>query len=231
MEATTVKDRLIQFLKYKHISQAKFALSVGLSGGFVNSIRKSILPNTLSRIAVQYPDLNTGWLITGEGGMLKELEDSAHAVSDLQFLNIPFVPIHAQAGYGRGYGDLEYIKTLPTFPVIVDKTYRGKYRVIEVEGDSMDDGSRNALCDGDKILCREVKPDDWKSKLNYKDWFFVIVYKNDGIVVKQIIDHDVENGIIKCHPLNPIFDDFEVNLRDVAELFNVIKIVERNARI
>src|SRR5690606_28808049 len=100
-----------------------------------------------------------------------------------------------------------------------------------VEGDSMDDGSRNSLCEGDKILCREVKQELWTSKLHFKDWYFVMAMKNDGIVVKQITAHDVENGIICCHSLNPLFEDFEINLRDVAELYNVIKIVDRNTRI
>lgn len=165
-----------------------------------------------------------------EGSTL-DLDNSASKLDDINYINVPFVPVHAHAGYTAGYGDKEYIEELPTIPVIVDRNYKGKYRVFEVEGDSMDNGSRNALYDGDKILCREVKPDLWKSKLHFHDWFFVIVCKNDGITVKQIIDHQIEDGVITCHPLNPMFDDFTINLQDVAELYNVIKIVDRNSRI
>lgn len=159
------------------------------------------------------------------------VEMGAKSVANLEFLQIPFVPIHAQGGYAKGYGDIEYIDSLPTIPVIVDKNYRGKYRVFEVEGDSMDDGSRNSICNGDKILCREVRHEFWTSKLHIKDWYFVLCMKNDGITVKQITSHEVSNGLVVCHPLNPIFEDFTVNLEDVAELFNVIKIVDRNTRI
>jgi len=98
----------------------------------------------------------------------------------------------------------------------------------------MDDGSRNALYSGDKILGREVKRELWRSKLHIKDWFFVICMKNDGISVKQITSHNVEDGKIICHSLNYdkiSYPDFEVNLDDVAELYNVIKIVDRNTRI
>ena len=162
------------------------------------------------------------------------VEVGAKAITNLEFLQIPFVPVHAQAGYGRGYGDQEYIESLPTIPVIVDKNYRGKYMLFETEGDSMDDGSRNALYSGDKILGREVKRELWRSKLHIKDWFFVICMKNDGISVKQITSHNVEDGKIICHSLNYdkiSYPDFEVNLDDVAELYNVIKIVDRNTRI
>ena len=118
---------------------------------------------------------------------------------------------------------------LPTFPVIVDRTYKGKYRCFEVEGDSMDDGTRNAICDRDIILGRDIKRDLWKSKLHIKDWDFIIVHM-DGITVKRIIEHDTDNGVIKCHSTNPLYDDFILNLDQIIELYNVIKIVDRNAR-
>ena len=68
----SVKERLIEYLERKHISQKKFAESVGLSSGYVNAIRNSIQPATLNRISMQYSDLNTGWLMTGEGDMIKQ---------------------------------------------------------------------------------------------------------------------------------------------------------------
>lgn len=155
----------------------------------------------------------------------------AKPIVDVNFMLVPVVPVSAQASYPKGFGDQEYMDSLPTMPVIVDRNYKGKYMVFEVEGDSMYDGTLSSLCDGDKILCREVKRELWTSKLHIKDWYFVIVCKNDGVTVKQITRHDVENGIIHCHPLNSLFEDFELNLNDVAEIYNVIKIVDRNARI
>lgn len=65
-----VKSRLIEFLKFKSISQKAFAQSVGVSAGFVNAIRVSIQPKTLEKISNVYPDLNITWLLTGLGPML-----------------------------------------------------------------------------------------------------------------------------------------------------------------
>lgn len=66
----TVKNRLKAYISYRGIGQAKFEKICGLANGYVNNIRQSITPEKLQKIALSCPDLNTGWLITGEGNML-----------------------------------------------------------------------------------------------------------------------------------------------------------------
>lgn len=70
-EKSTVKERLMMFLHYLNISQGKFEKALHLSNGYVNNIKQSITPQKLSIIAAAYPELNTGWLMTGDGEMLK----------------------------------------------------------------------------------------------------------------------------------------------------------------
>lgn len=59
------------FIKSLGIGQGAFEKAVGLSNGYVNNIRKSIQPDKIQKIALCYPTLNTGWLLTGDGEMLK----------------------------------------------------------------------------------------------------------------------------------------------------------------
>ena len=40
-----------------------------------------------------------------------------------------------------------------------------------------------------------------------------------------------DKGNITCHSLNELFNDYTVNLDDVVEIYNVIKVVERNMRL
>lgn len=68
---STVKHRVIQFIEYENISVREFERRCGLSYGYVNNMRVSIQPDRLKNIATCFPELNTGWLITGEGEMLK----------------------------------------------------------------------------------------------------------------------------------------------------------------
>jgi len=226
----TVKYRLSLFLKHLGIGQAKFAELTGLSRGYVNNVGDSIRADNLQKIKDKYPELSIVWLLTGTGNMLNGDEFNAAPKHIDLFQNIPLIPVHAYAGYSSGFGDLEYMENLPTIPVIVDKNYRGKYRCFEIDGDSMDDGSRGSICDKDIVLCREVKRDLWRNKLHINDWNFILVTK-EGILAKRIIAHNIELGIVKCHSLNSIYEDFEIGLNDVYELYNIVKIVDRNARI
>ena len=66
-----MKDRLTLFLAYLDIGQVKFEEIVGLSRGFVNKVGDSIREANLKKITDAYPELNTNWLKTGEGEMLK----------------------------------------------------------------------------------------------------------------------------------------------------------------
>lgn len=234
-----VFERIKEIRKaYFNDSNLDFASFMGekpsTTSGWVSG-KRGIGKSVIDKITDKLPQINPTWLLTGEGDMEvgkspSSIQSNAHAVEDLNYMNVPVVHIKARCGYLAGYADEGYIDSLPTMPVIVDKTYHGRYMIFEAEGDSMDDGTRNSICDGDKLLCREVRRDLWLPKLHINDWYFVIVHRTEGISIKQITAQD-ENGNITCHSLNDMFNDYTVNLDDVAEIYNVIKVVERSMRL
>jgi len=67
----TTKERLIEFLKIKQLSQAKFANEIGLSISYVNSMTDNPTQETLNKIKERFPEFNLDWLLTGEGEMIK----------------------------------------------------------------------------------------------------------------------------------------------------------------
>lgn len=230
----------VEFIIEKEgLNKNSFSKAIGISNNvtITRIINEHRTPSraTCEKIVSAFPAYNLEWLLTGEGNMLTDApsqtyHSNARPVDDLSYMNVPVIHIKAQCGYLAGYGDTEYIDTLPTMPVIVDKTYHGKYRIFEAEGDSMDDNSRLAICDGDKVLAREVRRDLWLPKLHINDWYFVIVHRTNGISIKQITAQDDKDNIT-CHSLNELFNDYTVNLDDVVEIYNVIKVVERNMRL
>lgn len=228
-------ERIAMIISQFCESKADFARKIGERPQTVsNWVSRGAGKNVLNKILGYFPEVNVNWLLTGEGEMTNQspssVQSNAHVVENPNYMNVPVVYIKARCGYLAGYEDREYIGSLPTMPVIVDRTYHGKYMIFEAEGDSMDDGTRNSICDGDKLLCREVRRDLWLPKLHINDWYFVIVHRTEGIAIKQITNQD-EKGNITCHSLNEMFNDYTVNLDDVLEIYNVIKVVERNMRL
>ena len=98
----TVKDRLKAFIKYKGLGQGRFEVTCGLSNGYVNNIRQSIQPDKLQKIALHFPDLNTGWLMTGEGEMLTT--STATPVKNYKF-GVPYYNVDFIGGFDLVYND------------------------------------------------------------------------------------------------------------------------------
>ena len=145
-------------------------------------------------------------------------------------MKVPLVNQYAYAGYLNGFSDNEYLDNLPTVPFVLDKEYRGQYLAFEVKGDSMECETDESIPEGSILLCRNVKPEYWKSKLHINKWDFVIVHKEMGIVVKRIIHHDVEKGIITLHSFNSFYNDYDVHLKDVQQIFNIVEVQTKRKR-
>lgn len=224
MDNLSIRDRMDLYLEFKGISDYRFEKDLGLSKGYWNKA-KNPTSEIVGKFVGFYTDISPEWLITGQGEMLNPpVASEATQITTGDVMMVPLVTEYAHAGYLAGYGDAVYMESLPKIPWVVDHEYKGRYVCFEVRGDSMDDGLKHSYEQGDILLCREILPIYWRYKLHYNKWnAFVVVHKTLGIVVKQIIDQDVENGIITCHSFNPIYEDFKVDLREVVQLFNVVK--------
>lgn len=66
-----IKDRTIEFVKYKGITMKSFELKCGLSTGYVTSMRKGFGSDKLNNVLTAFPELNRDWLLYGEGEMIK----------------------------------------------------------------------------------------------------------------------------------------------------------------
>jgi len=100
MKESTIKERLVLFLKKKGISQGKFEKAVGLSNGFVNNISKGIGADKLQKILCKYPDLNQSWLLTGTGPMLAEgaaVDNSSARISYTS--GVPYYDVDFMGGF------------------------------------------------------------------------------------------------------------------------------------
>ncbi|NER14235.1 transcriptional regulator [Leptobacterium flavescens] len=127
--------------------------------------------------------------------------------------NVVYVPIKARAGYLDGYGDPGYIETLPSFRM--PHLTNGTYRCFEVQGNSM----VRTFFDGDLVFGKYVEDlEDVKDGRVY-----VIVSKNDGIVLKRVINRIRERGklILKSDNKDGNYPTYTVDAEEIDEIWYV----------
>lgn len=213
-----------RFRKDNKMTQVQAAEYFGFTQAFISQMERgeSKIPEDLLEKIKADTTLDKSFLEVNKSN--KQTESNAVFLDNPNFVMVSVVGQYAAAGYLKGYADEEYIEALPKIPFFVDHDPKGKYMGFEVRGDSMDDDSTNSIIEGDTLICREIKPELWYDKLHIRKYFFVIAHKTEGVLVKQITKHNTETGDITIHSLNSFYPDQVLNLRDVAQLFNVIQI-------
>lgn len=224
----TLKERMFYLIEKEGLNPNQFYTISGLGNGYLNNVGENLRKPTIEKIKKSFPHWNMDWILYERGEPITSKENieilEAIPLNQDYIINVPLVNQYAQAGYLCGFEDATYMATLPTIPFIVDHEAKGNYVAFEVRGDSMNDGTEESYLEGDRLLCREIAPCLWaESKLHIRKWDFVIVHQ-EGILVKRIIDHNVEMHTITIHSLNDMYPDRIIDLAEVRQIFNVIEL-------
>ena len=209
METESVKERLIRYLAYKKIGQARFEKSIGVSNGFVNNIRSSIQPERLQKIAQIYPELNIAWLMVGDlgGKMLKEEDEKPRKAPTAESeRSLPLIPFDAVAGPGDPVYEDERIEDYYTVSEFKDSDF-----LIRVKGDSM----TPRYTGGDLLACKKI-PITEVYFFQYGRCY-VILTRSQGAMVKRIQPSEKE-GWIKCVSDNTKYAPFDVPMEDIVSV-------------
>lgn len=198
------KERFIQYLKFKGVGQTAFEAKAGLSRG-VLSQKSGLTASSLEKIIISCGDLNSEWLITGKGEMLKTSKDS---LATTIVNNKPRIPYTAAAGSitnaveGISEAQCEQVPVVPTFPSY-DFT-------IIVKGDSMEPKIEG----GDEVACKRV------DGTSFIQWGKVHVLDTaQGILIKRIYE---DGDKIKCVSYNPEYPPFSI---DKSEIYSISLVV------
>jgi len=144
------------------------------------------------------------------------------------YMLMPLAEFNVQAGFLSTYQDADFLMDLRQHGILVDNPVKGRYVAFRVNGDSMDDGSSNAITRNSVVSTRELQRHHWAGKLRFRDFPYWVIYTTQSKMplLKEIIEHNTEEGYITCHSLNdsPEFTDFKLHLNDIQALFYVIDV-------
>lgn len=209
-----VRERVVQFIANQNISTREFERRCNLSNGYIKGIKHSILPDKLRNITLQFPNLNTVWLLTGEGEMLK---NSGQSSGDSPTINnekigIPYYDIDVTASITESFSDAqEDVSYYIDYPPFRDCT-----AAFPVFGDSMEPD----FYSGETIL---VKPISNINSMLWGEPYLVITNANcDNLrTVKNVyISKDRVNFILRA--TNPKYaGDTVIPCEDVVKIFLV----------
>ena len=138
--------------------------------------------------------------------------------------NVVMVPVRARAGYLNGYSDPEFISHLPAYRLPGLNT--GTFRLFETEGLSM----YPTLHGGDLIIGSFVE----NLHQIRDDRVYVVVTKNEGVVVKRVLNRIEKEGklILKSdnYKERDQYPTMVVNESDVLEVWYATGYISRQMR-
>ncbi len=202
------KNRLIEFLQYLGIGQTAFEEKVGISRSYISHNKGSIGTEIIKKISSAYPELNTNWLTTGEGDMLKKNPVQAKGIR--YHGNIEGTASKAIVFDDEREENFQ-IMNIPGFEDCTD--------AINVWGDSM----YPVLKSGEIIILKEWK----ESFINYGK-IYLVVTRNGNRMIKYLKPAE-EKGMIKCVSENPEHPAFDVPLKDILKIYLVKGHIEKCA--
>lgn len=212
----TVKERLIYYLDSKGVNKSEFGRRIGVSNAFVTSIRKSIQPDKLLAIQNAFPDLNTSWLLTGEGEMLKEKEADKNKIAedvDLSAISytqgVPYYDEDFLLGFSEimasGHEHPEYLIRMPG--------YEKATLWCNASGHSMEPEINN----GDIIALRRIE--DF-SFLPFGDIYGIIT--TNGLRTIKRLGRSEREGCYRLIPTNREYDEQEIPIDKIAIVYRVM---------
>lgn len=212
-DLSTVKGRLLTYLKEKRIPQTEFCKNLGVSSTYIGVIRKSIPPHKINRIVQLYPDLNRDWLLYGEGEMcIKETIDPLALLQDAGYM-VPMLPGNAFAGNITAWS--QSVKSDECEKVITP--VKGVDFAIRISGESMEPEFQ----DGSILLIKKI---DDKA---FIPWGHpMIVDSINGVLFKDVFPSERGRKFIEARSINKKYPPLEIPQDCIFGLYRVVSVLK-----
>lgn len=229
----TIKERVIRYIESSGMSVRQFESKASLSNGAVSKMGNSTRRSVIDRICNAFPDLNITWLLTGEGGMLKdkntayrneieeltpeEMQDLRKHLRDGTCRFVPLVNIDSVGGIWSQNeitpSEQYTIRSIPFSDARPDDV------AILQSGDSMSP----TIPPGAILQIRQVV--DWQEYFGYGN-VFVLWLKDDRRITKQVLKYGPDpKTYVTCHSYNPDAADEELPRAMIKQVWKVVNVL------
>jgi phage repressor protein C with HTH and peptisase S24 domain len=188
------------------LSQTDFARQLGLSREAVNKMESGKMKPSKKTVA-KVQDFLQNHQNRGNFGDVnilgKSSQDSEKRVGGKSFLTqrlqnknagsmllVPLVAIKAQAGYIKGFEQVDYLDTLEQYSLPPGVNPIGAvWRYFEIDGDSMEP----TLSPGDVVLATLVPVEDWNDTRNFCVY---VIHTADQLLIKRLYNKSDDEWVM-----------------------------------
>lgn len=217
-----IGENIKQLRKEKGLTQAQLAAKIGVNRSVIGAYEEGRAEPRLETLVnlAHYFEVSVDALIKGgasqptdiEGNNLRVIPIAVDPISDQELITV--VPAKARAGYLDGFGDLDFVESLPRFALPLPELKQDRtYRAFQIEGDSM-----LPLQPGAYVLGQFVQ--NWNQVRNREG--YIVVTKDEGIVYKRLMNHlDTDDHFILKSD-NPVYPDMVVSVAEIQEIWKAV---------
>lgn len=177
-----------------NMTQEQFALSLGITRELVNKIEKGktkVSDNTILRLQKFVKERESefysqdatviGQPVSSEVSSLPYHLQRREQKVERKTVWVPLVGVKAQAGYVKGYEQVDFIESLEKYSLPPGVHPGGaQWSYFEIDGDSMEP----TFYSGDVILASMIHAEDWQEIRNLNVY---VILTADSLLVKRII--------------------------------------------
>lgn len=227
-------DRVNDYIQYKGMSVRAFESEAGIKYSTISAAIKrgtELNTATLLKIIDTYDDIDTDWLMKGEGEMLKGETAgippvSPPVVTTHEDLELPTTDEFEYINNDNGgkipvVHELAFATIDPEDPgkikaddVYYIKEFRNADFLMRMQGDYMTPKYRS----GDLLACRNVKEDC------FYQWgrIYALLTCHQGLVIGRVYEHFQNTIFVTVKPINPDYPEWVVPIDEIARIALVI---------
>jgi hypothetical protein len=224
---SAIAQRIGKFIIYKKVSRREFASRLGYaSSEKINRLfrKDGAKPgfDIVEDIANKFVEINTEWLVTGRGDMLKYVpagypdennggDFMAEEREDLAPKFIAYVSMADRETYRIGYNQGSFVSQMTMFSL--PGLGPGTHRMFEVDGKDL----YPVLYDKDKIVARRCTIDQMSV-----DKVFILLTRKEGIVVMRLSTLDIQSGKLRLKGISPHREEYPfagIRIADILEIW------------